>query len=302
MDISNIHDRFVLITGNRTISFLFKEGAAQPFAVVKSGNPIELGREYENHKRAFNLFPEWVPQIYYYKNEGETASLCVEYVQERFMSNVIAASWFNKKRSFIKEAQSLLSLLVEMMRKYIYEYKIKDDTGQQYECNDILDIIDTYFHSKAVLSNLRKCFDKMTEVRIPFIMQHGDFCVRNILYASRNRKVVIDWEDSRNDHLPLLDFNMLLISLNGLYSRLFQHKNDSFFREKSIQFTVYVTQKRLMDILGLEDINFRLISIGSTAYLCANNLKKKRNQTATEIFNYLKLQTNGLETSGTNYT
>jgi len=289
------HDRFVLITEDRSISFLFKEGAIQPFAVVKSGDSKELGREYANHKIAFNLFPESVPQLYYYDNKGETASLCIEYVNEMTMSNVVATSWFRKKRRFIKEAQSLLALLVIMMEKYTHEFKIKENMRQQYDHNTILNIIGAHFDSKAIISNLRRCFDKMIDARIPLIMQHGDFCVNNILYANHTRKMVIDWEDSRDDHLPLLDFNMLLISFESLYPQLFPRAGNDFFQEMDMHDAILSTQNKIITLLGINNFDFQCLSLLSTAYLCAQNLKKERLKTASKVFNHLERQVRDLQ-------
>ena len=92
------HDRFVLITNEHTVSFLFKEGANRPFAVVKSGGREEIEREYINHNRAFSLFPDRVPRMYNYEKEDGAASFWIEHVQERTMGNVIASSWFKKRK------------------------------------------------------------------------------------------------------------------------------------------------------------------------------------------------------------
>ena len=291
------HDRFVLITNEHSISFLFKQGANRPFALVKSGSREEIEREYINHNRAFSLFPNRVPRIYNYEEEAGAASFRIEYIQERTMGNVIASSWFKKKRRFVKETRDIFSLLVELMEKWGHEFETQEDIIQQNDLDPVLSVIGSYFVSKEILPDLRRCFNEIIGVKTPLIMQHGDFCVRNILYADQNRKMVIDWEDSKENHLPLVDFNMLLISLNKLYVQLFGCKDGDFSQEAEIKEYLLSTQKKLMNLLGLNEEDFNRISLLSTAFLCAQNLKKGRNKTASDIFRYLerKVRTPGMD-------
>ena len=291
------HDRFVLITNEHTVSFLFKEGANRPFAVVKSGGREEIEREYINHNRAFSLFPDRVPRIHNYEKEDGAASFWIEYVQERTMGNLIASSWFKKKRRFVKETRDIFSLLVELMEKCVHQFETREDIIQQDDLDSILSVIGSYFVSKEILPDLRRCFNEIIGVKTPLIMQHGDFCVRNILYADQNRKMIIDWEDSKENHFPLVDFNMLLISLNKLHARLFKCKNDDFFQEAKIKESLLSTKRKLMNLLDLNEDDFTRISLLSTAFLCAQNLKKGRNKTASDIFRYLerKVRTPGMD-------
>ncbi len=58
-----VFDRFVLMTEDREIAFLFRSGETTPFAVCKRGDPEALAAERRNHERALQLLGDSVPAL-----------------------------------------------------------------------------------------------------------------------------------------------------------------------------------------------------------------------------------------------
>ena len=76
-----VFDRFVLMTEDREIAFLFRSGETTPFAVCKRGDPEALAAERRNHERALQLLGDSVPALL---NDVGNGSLAQEATPEIF--------------------------------------------------------------------------------------------------------------------------------------------------------------------------------------------------------------------------
>ena len=244
------------------------------------------------HKRAYNLFPEYVPDILFYEQSGEMASFCIEYVRETNMTNVVASTWVRKKQRFIKEIEKLFSLLLLLNEGYIQKTSKFGEEVDHKELETILNAIALRFGARKEFSRLKDILDKMKGIKITRLMQHGDFCNRNILYADKTRKVVIDWEESKENHFPLLDFNMLLISVIEVYREIFNKTDKDFFKEEDLQKIVFKMRRKFIERLKINGSYYNEISLLSTAFLCAQNIEKERFKTADKIFIHLARELN----------
>ena len=280
-------DRFVLITKDRNISFLFDDDHPLPYAVLKYGKASDIKKEYLKHKKAYEFFPRHVPCILFYERQDKMAFFCIEYVPETHMSNVIASTWIWKKQRFIKEIEELFSLLLLLTKRYIQKTAKCGKKVDPKELETIFNVIALRFESRKEFIWFKDILSKIERINIPRIMQHGDFCNRNILYACKTRKVVIDWEDSKENHFPLVDFNMLLISVIEVYRELFNKTDEDFFNEMELRKIVFKMRRKLIEELKINELYHNEISLLSTAFLCAQNIKKERFKTADKIFFYL---------------
>lgn len=280
-------NQFFLVSKAQTISFLFHEGHDRPYAVLKRGRMEDLDKEYQSHREAYSLFPEHVPAILFYEHDGEMASLCMEYVHESHMTDVVASGWFRRKEKFVEETEHMFAFLLLLIETYVRESFGQRQAVDQTELDSIVKTVATRFGSRGEFGQIRGYIYNAIGIKFPRIMQHGDFCGRNVLYAGKTRKVVIDWEDSKKDHLPFLDFNMLLISIMLLYRELFKKTDEDFFRDEALQRIICDTKRFLIKKLGICESDCRYISLLSTLFLCAQNIKKDRSKTADQIFGFL---------------
>ena len=93
-------------------------------------------------------------------------------------------------------------------------------------------IIQKEFDYLIASTDHRPIVEKLTvsleQVSLPLIPQHGDFSVRNILYRESGDKVLIDWEDCNLLMLPLVDINMLRVSLAESWAGFCKDKDAEF--------------------------------------------------------------------------
>jgi len=271
---------------------LFDDDHPLPYAVLKYGKASDISKECCMHKRAYKLFPEYVPNILFYEQSGEMASFCIEYVRETNMTNVLSSTWIRKKQKFIKEIEKLFYLLLLLNEGYIQKTSKFGEEVDHKELETILNAIALRFGPRKEFAWLKDILGKMEGIKITRIMQHGDFCSRNILYADKTQKKVIDWEDSKENHFPLVDFNMLLISVIEVYRRLFNKTDEDFFAEKELQKIVFKMRRELIEKLKINELYHNEISLLSTAFLCAQNIEKKRFKTSDKIFIHLARELN----------
>ena len=284
----SLQENFFLITDSRRIVFIFRKGEREPRAVRKYGKRAEIENEFINHQKAYHLFPTKIPPIYFFRLEGEMGDLCMEYVNESHLNNIVASVWTGKKKRFLKEMRETFLFLMEILKTLpIHEGKVEDSYSYQIAKwamdNDIQKV-----NQMKETRRVEEIMKEVSGIRLPLCMQHRDFCLRNILYSGMQGKMIIDWEDSKERELPMVDFNMLLVSIIQAYEELFRREKDEFFNENNITEMVEETREEIRQYLGLEKGIFDKISILATFSLWSQNLKKERFKTAEEIFSFLK--------------
>lgn len=283
----SLQENFFLITDSRRIVFIFRKGEREPRAVRKYGKRAEIENEFINHQKAYHLFPTKIPPIYFFRLEGEMGDLCMEYVNESHLNNIVASVWTGKKKRFLKEMRGTFLFLMEILKTLpIHEGKVEDSYSYQIAKwamdNDIQKV-----NQMKETRRVEEIMKEVSGIRLPLCMQHRDFCLRNILYSGMQGKMIIDWEDSKERELPMVDFNMLLVSIIQAYEELFRREKDEFFNENNITEMVEETREEIRQYLGLEKGIFDKISILATFSLWSQNLKKERFKTAEEIFSFL---------------
>lgn len=281
-------DRFVLLTGNREIAFLFHAGGTEPWAVCKSGDVAELESEHQNHEHAQRVLGQRVPALLEITRTGQMASITLEYVCERFLGNVVAAALFGKRQVFVCEALKHLDFCCE-----IYRLLAANDTAEhapvtQAEVNGLLAGVDELIRGSAEGELLTRALEKTIGVAIPRLTQHGDFCVRNVLIAGGKRgRVLIDWEDMQAHRWPLADFVLLRLSLKEVYARLFNVSLNEMELLPAMAQGLVNTEVSLAKIMDMKKQQMRAAQLLSLACLCRQNLRKGRKSTASAVFREL---------------
>jgi hypothetical protein len=286
---SDIFNRFVLFTKERRISFLFQDKGLYPFAVKKSGHRADIGTEYQNHVRAKELLGNKVPDIWGFETSEETAFFYLEYVPEIFLSNVVAHSFFNKKKLFVKEVLSMLDFYLSVFTCFLYKNNPVSAVDNTLDVGKLFSEISAGFTGRKS-QTLSHAFALAEKSCKPMMLQHGDFCIRNILYGGNQRKVLIDWEDMNSSTLPLVDYMMLFISIQALFEQLFHDDPAQLFQMDEIKAKVDEIKNKIISMLDLDRASFHKLAFLSTALLCRQNLSKDRQATAQLIFNEMEKQ------------
>lgn len=294
LDDEKLQDRFVHVTNEKNIMFIFKKGDKKPKAVQKYGKLFEIKKEYVNHQKAQILFPSLVPPIYFFKSDCDTGNLCMEYIGDIHFNKVVASASIGKKRKYLDEIKDTFQFLIKMLKTLPFK---EGDLENSYSYEMIKRKINTNFtypNEKIERNKIKKIIEEVNHIRFPLGMEHGDFCLGNILYTDKNieRKVIIDWEDCREEDLPLVDFNMLLISMIQAYKDTFERKNDDFFNDNDIMKILTEQKEEIRQYLGMKKELFQKISILSTFSLWSQNVQKGRIKISEEIFSYLNKELN----------
>lgn len=287
LDNERLEDRFFLKTRERKIIFLFKNGGNRPRAVIKCGKTSQIEREYINQKNALTLFPMNVPEIYFMKSDGNVSNLCMEYVKDWHLNSIVSSAWIGRKKKYLGELKEIFRFLLDILKLIPARKEKVSNVYPWSEIETMMKNVCGHFGRKAEIDDLGKMLEGVDQVESPLVMQHRDFCVGNVLYGDKGRKVIIDWEDSREKDLVMVDFNMLLISVMKTYEETFKETSEHFFRDREIVDNVNKVRGEIRGYFGLEKSCFRKISLLSTLSLCSQNLRKQRFKTADEIFSFL---------------
>lgn len=289
LDNEKLQDRFIHMTNEKNIIFIFKKGDKKPKAVKKYGKPFEIKKEYVNQQKAQTFFPSLVPAIYFFKSDCDIGNLCMEYIGDIRFNKVVASASIGKKRKYLREIKDTFQLLIKMLKSLPFkEGKFENSYSYQIIKTTINGNL-TYLNEKIEINKIKKIIEEVNHIRFPLGMQHGDFCLGNILYTDKNieRKVIIDWEDCREEDLPLVDFNMLLISMIQAYKDTFERKNDDFFNDNDIMKILTEQKEEIRQYLGMKKELFQKISILSTFSLWSQNVQKGRIKISEEVFSFL---------------
>ncbi len=282
-------DRFVLLTKDREITFLFHESEATPWAVTKSGACDELIAEHRKHCRAVEILGRRVPALLGVTEHGTTASITLEAIRERFLGNVVASALWGREKIFIREALEHLDFCCEIYRLVADKGGMDQHVVSANDINGLVEGIDGLLSDADDASLLKEALSQTIGAALPKLMQHGDFCVRNILIAGGDRgRVLIDWEDLQERRWPLVDYVLLRLSLKEVYADLFNEDLESMEGLAPIADGLAAVETELMNILNLEPDTMWSAQLLSLACLCRQNLTKGRKATAMAIFGELK--------------
>lgn len=281
-------DRFVLLTGGRQIAFLFRNGESMPWAVCKSGSSEELLLEYQNHRRAMDILDYRVPAMLELPEKKTETTICMEYIRERFLSNVVAAAIFSKRQVFVREALGHLEFCREVYRLLVAKTSVEHIVVTESEIDGLLQGIDDLLKDSPDASIFRQAFARMIGITVPRLIQHGDFCARNVLIADGDRgRVLIDWEDMQELRWPLVDFVLLRLSLKEVYASLFGGSLDEMERVPVLAKGIKDAEVELANLLNMNQVDLTAGGLLSLACLCRQNLRKGRPETASAIFREL---------------
>ena len=275
-------DRFVLFTDDREIAFLFRSGETAPWAVCKRGDPESLASERRHHERALQLLGDSVPALL---NSADNELLIQEALPEHFLGNIVAGAWCNRRAVFVREALAHVAFCLEVYRRFIQGAPPVVEPVTAAEVDDLLaalaDVPCEVAERECLGSALRECVG----AALPRLIQHGDFCVRNVLIAGGERgRVLIDWEDLRERRFPLADFALLRVSLKEAYAALFKADPEAMYPRPELARELTEAEAELGRLLGLDRRDLKRATLLSLACLCRQNLNKKRDPTARSIF------------------
>ena len=127
---------------------------------------------------------------------------------------------------------SAVEWLIQFQKKTHIEYW-KTGKFQNY-CTGFINLLDKLGLSKPVTSQVRSLLSDLsqstTQVRLPYVSEHGDFVKTNIIFDSHNKIHVIDWEFFKSSGSPLFDLLTFIIqnsrvgdNLNGLATNFTGH-------------------------------------------------------------------------------
>lgn len=278
-------DRFVLLTEGRKIVFMFRAGETAPWAICKRGGPEELAAERRNHERALKLLGDSVPALL---KEVDDGALTQEALPERFLGNVVAGALHSRRRVFVREALGHVTFCLSVYRRFVLGAPPVTAAVTEAEVSALVDGLVKLPCAAPAGPQIRAALQGCVGVVLPRLIQHGDFCVRNILIVGGERgRVLIDWEDLQERRWPLADFVLLRLSLKEVYASLFAADLAAMERLPALTEGLLAAEAELMQILSLDPSAMRAAQVLSLACLCRQNLGKGRLDTATAIFGEL---------------
>ncbi|MDO3379733.1 aminoglycoside phosphotransferase family protein [Geoalkalibacter halelectricus] len=284
-------DRFALLTGDRQIVFLFKPGVVAPWAVCKSGNFEALDVERRNHAWAVRLLGKRVPALL---KEDVMGGLTMEALPERLLGNMVAQAWMNRREVFVREACRHFEFCREVYQSFVKGGSLERAEVGAGEIDGLIDGISQLLQDSPNAGQLTDALKALIGVSLPRMIQHCDFCVRNVLVVGGDRdRVLIDWEDMQARCWPLADFALLHLSLKGAYAAMFKTPLSGMEDHPAISRAIAETRAKLAGLLDLDERGMRQATLLSLAYLCRQNLMKQRQGTARNIFAELERMARG---------
>lgn len=269
-----------LLSADRQVSFLFRESQKWPYAVRKMGEPIELQRELAKHRRVHQVLGEMVPAVMGEQLTGKPASVYLEYIPEFTLTNRVAQHPLARERAFVHEASGLLEFCILIQQRFFQASPQLPVPVSSTEVADLQQGIGDLLSGCSAANTIISTLELTIGTALPRILQHGDFCVRNVLMAKGRRgRVLIDWEDLQEGRLPLVDYALLKFSLQKVAASWFSQPCRSLLSDE-----LAATEAALGELLELDRNAMRVAELLSLASLCRQNLQKGRSETAQEIF------------------
>lgn len=202
--------------------------------------------------------------------------------------NLVGEAWWHRYKVFIREALGHLHFFREVYRLLAEKGGMDQVIVSAGDVKGLLDGVDGLLGDGADALLLKQALTQTIGTTLPRLMQHGDFCVRNVLIAGGERgRVLIDWEDLQERRWPLADFVLLRLSLKEVYASLFAADLAAMERLPALTEGLLAAEAELMQILNLDSTAMRAAQVLSLACLCRQNLGKGRLDTARAIFGEL---------------
>ncbi len=277
-----ITDRYVFLTPDREIALVFGAQGRFPTHVEKKGHQEALAREWQNHQWAARCLGPLVPALYDFSPEEGRAVMKMEYIPEKNLPNVVSEALFRRCR-LEKETLATLDFFQGVFTRFEKEAqapKEKLNKTMQAEVTQGLAFACPGGDGREVRTRLEKAF---TNRAFPLIPQHGDFCVRNVLYRNARQMVLIDWEDFNPACLPLVDLNMLCISLAETWAQIGGGDGRGFISHAVIQKRVTALSNHMREKLDVSPEEWRICGLLSLVLLVGINVRKNRLATAMKI-------------------
>jgi len=271
------------VTPDREISFIFIGNEKRPHEIRKCGPLESIRQEYQNHSMASRVLGDKVPTILEFKTGGNDGCLFIEYVEERTLINLVANEYSNKLDTFVREAVKHLEFCYEVYKNFVKYVPIVRRRITGKERQEIFELVETLSERSSDKAVLHDIVNQAEGLRIPRVIQHNDFCVRNILIRKNGLRVLIDWEDMREECWPLADYMMLCMSLEEAFSILFPSKASSIRDLQEYRRSIGIFENELRGLLRLSKLDFQIVKMLSQLSLFKQNLSKKRYDTAYMI-------------------
>lgn len=277
-----IADRYLFLTPDREVALVFASEARLPTHVEKKGPLDALTHEWRNHQWAVTCLGATVPSLLeFFPAEGQ-AVMKMEYIPEKTLTNVVSEALLRQRR-LEKETLAALDFLQTVFTRFHQTgqgRRQKLDSAMQAVITEGLAFILPSDNESAARTRLEKALDQNV---FPLIPQHGDFCVRNVLYRNARQMVLIDWEDFTLASLPLIDLNMLCISLAETWAQIAGDNGEEFINNTVVQKKIAALSNHMRGQLDAAAGEWHICGLLSLACVVGSNLRKNRLATAMKI-------------------
>ena len=276
-----IADRYLVLTPGREVALVFSSGRHLPVHVEKKGFLEDLKQEWQNHQWATRHLGPAAPSLLGFFPEAAQAVMKMEYVPEKNLPNMVSETFFRRSR-LEKLTLAVFDFFLSVFTRFC---DAADgcigipDTAMQAMTQKGLDFIPISGSRTSLRMHLEEV---LLQNKFFLLPQHGDFCVRNVLFRNAEDMVLIDWEDFNPISLPLVDLNMLRISLAETWDQL-GGSGDNFLQTPIIEHKISDLRQIIQKKLNLTDKDWQAYSLLSLAYLVGSNLTRNRMTTAGKI-------------------
>jgi len=186
---------------------VFNDKQKSPCIVIKYSCDDSLEYEFNNLRKINKLLQDETPEPYFYKKFGHYYILA-----EGFKHGTQVSKLYLTKNL----VQSIFQSLIKFHKA---SYK-----GNFYFDNHHMDEMVVSPFSQFLKINSSKLFEReikqlldsvnqMKGYALPYIPQHSDFCLGNILFDQLSKRLyIIDWADFGKTYFPLYDAFLFIIS------------------------------------------------------------------------------------------
>lgn len=191
-------------------------------SIFKEGNPAKIRKEKENMESWRTLFPELVPRVFSYHEDGNIASLLEEFLPGCPLDTLVLSSPIEVLDTAFFVLEEALSEIWNRTRK---ETRLPSNyLGQiQSRLAAIKQVHPSFFHGdkmvgEHLVSSMSGLLETCSRIEqkhfsVPFtVFIHGDFNLNNVLYNNSEHKVhFIDLYRSQDDDY-VKDISVMLVS------------------------------------------------------------------------------------------
>jgi len=196
--------QFILIN---KVFLVFKDKEKVPFIAIKFSQNNSLKQEFNNLTNINKLLPDETPKPYFYQKAGDYFLLGQGFHVGKNMSTIEITG---------KELNIILNCLIKF-HKVVYKTVFYLDKKHLNEM-----VVKPFSHflkinpSKLVEIELSQLLDRINQIKdypLPYIPQHCDFSLVNLIFNHKSKSIyIIDWADFGKSYLPLYDIFLLIIS------------------------------------------------------------------------------------------